>query len=49
MQTVSAGNHFLWIVVLEGIKRLLIVSAEKKYDGQSRQEAKIGRLVSTLW
>ena len=39
---------FLLTVVLEGSKRSQTVSAEAKYDGQSEQEEKTGRLVYTL-
>ena len=43
--TVSAGSHFSQTVVSARSKRSQTVSAEAKYDGQSQQEAKIGRLV----
>ena len=34
---------------IRGSKRSLTVSAEAKYDGQFRQEAKTGGLVYALW
>ena len=44
----SAGSHFLRTVVMEGTKRLPIVSEEAKYDRQPPQEEKTGRLVCSL-
>ena len=39
----------IFTVVLERSKRLLTVSADAKYDEQSRHEVKISRLLYTLW
>ena len=35
-------------VVLKGSKKSRTVAAEAKYDGQSRQEAKIGEVLYTM-
>ena len=34
--TVSAGSHFLWMVISAGSKRSETVSVEAKYDRQTR-------------
>ena len=39
----------IFTVVLERSKRLLTVSADAKYDEQSRHAVKISRIVYTLW
>ena len=55
MQTGSAGRLLSCTAVSAGSKCLWIVSAEAKYGGQYRQEAKNGRIhvhvpvVYTLW
>ena len=49
MQTVLAGSYLSRKAVSTGSKRSWTVSAEAKYYGESRQEAKTGGLVYDLW
>ena len=49
MQTILAGSCLSRKAVSTGSKRSWTVSAEAKYDGESRQEAITGGLVYDLW